>query len=108
VDLHLQEDEKNDDRVKDMEQELECPRCADIMTLSSEFGQVRIYLSRLRLVTCHEIDTSCEVHITRVCLLLFVNGYIQRRLLVNGSILAREREIAIISWKSPNLFSVQK
>ncbi len=32
VDLYLQEVEKNDDRAKDMEQEIECPRCADMMT----------------------------------------------------------------------------
>jgi hypothetical protein len=40
VDLHLQEDEKNDDKVKEMEQEIECPRCADMMTLSSEFDRL--------------------------------------------------------------------
>ena len=40
-DLILQEDEKNDDdKVKDMEQEIECPRCADMMTLSSEFDRL--------------------------------------------------------------------
>ena len=40
-DLTLQEDEKNDDdKVKDMEQEIECPRCADMMTLSSEFDRL--------------------------------------------------------------------
>ena len=41
ADLHLQEDEKNDyDKVKEMEQEIECPRCADMMTLSSEFDRL--------------------------------------------------------------------
>jgi predicted SprT family Zn-dependent metalloprotease len=40
VDLHLQEVEKNDDRVKEMEHEIECPRCADMMTLSSEFDRL--------------------------------------------------------------------
>jgi hypothetical protein len=38
--LNLQEDEKSDDGVKDMEQEIECPRCADMMTLSSEFDRL--------------------------------------------------------------------
>ena len=38
MDLHLQE--KNDDRVKDMEQEIECPPCSDIMKLSSEFDRL--------------------------------------------------------------------
>jgi hypothetical protein len=40
LDLHLQEDEKNDDKVKEMEQEIECPRCADMMTLFSEFDRL--------------------------------------------------------------------
>jgi hypothetical protein len=39
-DLGLQEDERNDDKVKDMEQEMQCPRCADMMTLSSEFDRL--------------------------------------------------------------------
>jgi ribosomal protein S27AE len=39
-DLGLQEDERNDDKVKDMEQEIECPRCAEMMTLSSEFDRL--------------------------------------------------------------------
>jgi ribosomal protein S27AE len=40
-DLNLQEDEKNDDdKVKDMEHEIECPRCADMMILSSEFDRL--------------------------------------------------------------------
>jgi hypothetical protein len=38
--ISLQEVEKNDDRVKDMEQEIECPRCANMMTLSSEFDRL--------------------------------------------------------------------
>jgi hypothetical protein len=32
VDLDIQGIEKNDDRAKDMEQEIECPRYADMMT----------------------------------------------------------------------------
>jgi hypothetical protein len=40
VDLNLQENSKNDDKAKDMEQEIECPRCSDIMTLSSEFDRL--------------------------------------------------------------------
>jgi hypothetical protein len=40
-DLNLQEDEKNDDdKVKDMEQEIECPRCYNFMTLSSNFDRL--------------------------------------------------------------------
>jgi hypothetical protein len=40
VDPNLQENSKNDDKAKDMEQEIECPRCSDIMTLSSEFDRL--------------------------------------------------------------------
>ena len=37
VDLHLRDEEKSDERLKNIEQEIECPRCSDIMTLSSDF-----------------------------------------------------------------------
>ena len=40
ADLRLQDEEINDDKAKDMEQEIEGPRCADIMTLSSEFERL--------------------------------------------------------------------
>ena len=37
ADLHLQDEEKSDD-TKNIEQEIECPRSNDIMTLTSDFG----------------------------------------------------------------------
>jgi cytochrome c-type biogenesis protein CcmH/NrfF len=37
TDLHLQDEEKSDERLKNIEQEIECPRCNDIMTLTSDF-----------------------------------------------------------------------
>jgi hypothetical protein len=41
VHLHLKEEDENDDRaLKNMEQEIECPRCNDIMTLSSDFDKL--------------------------------------------------------------------
>jgi hypothetical protein len=41
VHLHLQEEDENDYHVlKNMEQEIECPRCNDIMTLSSDFDNL--------------------------------------------------------------------
>jgi hypothetical protein len=40
VDLHLQDEEKSDERLKNIEQEIECPRCYDIMTLSSNFDKL--------------------------------------------------------------------
>ncbi len=41
VDDHLQKEEENEDQIKkNMEQEIECPRCSDIMTLSSDFDKL--------------------------------------------------------------------
>jgi hypothetical protein len=40
ADLHLQDEEKSDERLKNIEQEIECPRCSDIMTLSSDFDKL--------------------------------------------------------------------
>jgi hypothetical protein len=33
----------------------ECPRCNDIMTLTSDFDKLGLGLSRMRLVACNEI-----------------------------------------------------
>ena len=53
--LDLQEEEKeqdenNDQIIKSMEQEIECPRCSDIMILTSDFDRL-LYL-------CQECDLS--------------------------------------------------
>jgi hypothetical protein len=40
ADLPLQDEEKSDDRLKNIEQEIECPRCYDVMTLSSDFDRL--------------------------------------------------------------------
>ena len=37
ADLRLQDEETKDDRLKNIEQEIDCPRCNDIMTLTSDF-----------------------------------------------------------------------
>jgi polyhydroxyalkanoate synthesis regulator phasin len=55
LELDLQEEQKeqdeNDDQIiKSMEQEIECPRCSDIMTLTSDFDRL-LYL-------CQECDLS--------------------------------------------------
>lgn len=34
------DEEKSDERLKNVEQEIECPRCNDIMTLSSDFDKL--------------------------------------------------------------------
>jgi hypothetical protein len=40
ADLHLQDEEKSDQMLKNIEQDIECPRCHDIMTLSSNFDRL--------------------------------------------------------------------
>jgi hypothetical protein len=40
ADLHLQDEEKSDEVLKNIEQEIECPRCNDIMTLTSDFDKL--------------------------------------------------------------------
>ena len=40
VDLPLQDEEKSDEILKNVEQEIECPRCYDIMALSSNFDRL--------------------------------------------------------------------
>ena len=40
TDLHLHDEEKSDERLKNIEQEIECPRCNDIMTLTSDFDKL--------------------------------------------------------------------
>ena len=49
VNLELQKKVENDDQMpKDMEQEIECPCCYDVMTLSSDFDKL--------LYVCQECD----------------------------------------------------
>lgn len=42
VELDVQEvqEEKEDKTIKDIKQEIECPRCYDVMTLSSDFDKL--------------------------------------------------------------------
>jgi hypothetical protein len=51
IDHDLKKEEENDDQVaKNVEQEIECPRCYDIMALSSDFDRL--------LYICQECDLS--------------------------------------------------
>jgi len=43
-----EEEDRNDTKAKDIEQEIECPRCYDVMTLSSNFDSIGY--------DCHECD----------------------------------------------------
>jgi cytochrome c-type biogenesis protein CcmH/NrfF len=41
IDGDLQKEEENEDQVtKNIDQEIECPRCSDIMILSSDFDKL--------------------------------------------------------------------
>jgi hypothetical protein len=40
VDPHREDEENSDERLKNIEQEIECPRCSDIMTVSSDFDKL--------------------------------------------------------------------
>jgi hypothetical protein len=44
------QDGKGDGVMKNIQQEIECPRCSDLMTLSSEFDKL--------LYFCHECELS--------------------------------------------------
>ena len=44
-----QDDENNDQIMKSMEQEIECPRCSDIMILSSDFDRLLYYCQECQL-----------------------------------------------------------
>ena len=40
IELKAQEVEEEDKTTKDMEQEIDCPRCYDVMALSSDFDKL--------------------------------------------------------------------
>jgi hypothetical protein len=48
VELDVQEVEEEDKITNDLEHEIECPRCHDIMTLSSDFDKL--------LYVCQQCD----------------------------------------------------
>jgi formamidopyrimidine-DNA glycosylase len=51
VDLDLQNEEEKDDQImKNMEQEIECPRCSDIMILSSDFDRLLYFCQECQLL----------------------------------------------------------
>ena len=44
-----QDDENNDQIMKSMEQEIECPRCSDLMILSSDFDRLLYFCKECHL-----------------------------------------------------------
>ena len=50
VDLDLQNEEGNNDQImKNIEQEIECPRCSYTMILSSDFDRLLYYCQECQL-----------------------------------------------------------
>ena len=53
--------EGNDTKAaKDIEQEIECPRCYDVMTLSSNFDSLGYVCQECDFFACYEIDAILE------------------------------------------------
>jgi hypothetical protein len=46
--------------IKDIEQEIECPRCCEMMAVSSDFEWL-CYLSRMQLVTFDKLMENCYI-----------------------------------------------
>ncbi|MGA8911753.1 MAG: hypothetical protein WB443_02725 [Nitrososphaeraceae archaeon] len=54
-------EDKEEKMIQDnMEQEIECPRCYDIMALSSDFDRL-CYLSGMQLVTFDKLMENCYI-----------------------------------------------
>jgi hypothetical protein len=53
--MSYEENENEDKIIKEIEQEIECPRCSDTMTLSSDFDKLR-YIIKNATNTCYEIE----------------------------------------------------
>ena len=53
-------EDKEEKIIKDTEQEIECPRCCEMMALSSDFEWL-CYLSRMQLVTFDKLMENCYI-----------------------------------------------
>ncbi|HZI71800.1 MAG TPA: hypothetical protein VFD60_11630 [Nitrososphaeraceae archaeon] len=53
-------EDKEEKIIKDTEQEIECPRCYEMMALSSDFEWL-CYLSRMQLVTFDKLMENCYI-----------------------------------------------
>ena len=57
LELDLVDSEEENGLIENMEQEIECPRCYDIMTLSSDFDELGYICQECELLAYNEIDT---------------------------------------------------
>ena len=53
-------EDKEEKIIKDIEQEIECPRCCEMMAVSSDFEWL-CYLSRMQLVTFDKLMENCYI-----------------------------------------------
>jgi hypothetical protein len=53
-------EDKEEKIIKAIEQEIECPRCCEMMALSSDFEWL-CYLSRMQLVTFDKLMENCYI-----------------------------------------------
>jgi polyhydroxyalkanoate synthesis regulator phasin len=53
-------EDKEEKIIKDIEQEIECPRCCEMMALSSDFERL-CYLSRMQLVAFDKLMENCYI-----------------------------------------------
>ena len=49
LEFEPQDSEEEDGLVKNMQQEIECPRCSDVMTLSSDFDKLLYFCQECEL-----------------------------------------------------------
>jgi ribosomal protein S27AE len=49
LDLQEKEQDENNEVMKSMEQEIQCPRCSDIMILSSDFDRLLYFCQECHL-----------------------------------------------------------
>ena len=53
-------EDKEEKIIKDIEQEIECPHCCEMMALSSDFERL-CYLSRMQLVAFDKLMENCYI-----------------------------------------------
>ena len=49
LEFEPQDSEEEDGLVKNMQQEIECPRCSDVMTLASDFDKLLYFCQECEL-----------------------------------------------------------
>ena len=69
LEVESQEIEEDEEVIENMQQEIECPRCSDIITLSSDFDKL--------LYFCQECDLSLVKYSLSSYITYFVKPLVQ-------------------------------